>query len=338
MLFAGVDLISIERQRVQSIFNEFHNRSVLVIGDIMLDEYLIGTVHRISPEAPVPVVDVTDREIRFGGAANVAMNISTLGLNPVIIGVIGNDHEGEICRHLLKQHGMKDSGLVELAGRATTLKTRIIGQTQHIVRVDKENKNYLSTEDAEKLIHLIESLIDTVDGVIIQDYNKGVLTESVIRFSIDSARRKNKLITVDPKFLNFKSYSEVSLFKPNIKETEAALAIHIDCEEDLLQAGKQLMDLLKPQSLLITRGSKGMSLFEQNGSVKHIPTKARKIADVSGAGDTVISSITASLLGGATFQEAATIANYAAGLVCEEIGIVPVNKDKLFQACIGNYF
>ena len=330
--------MSIDKERVKSIFHAFRDRSVLVIGDVMLDEYLVGHVHRISPEAPVPVVDVTDREIRFGGAANVALNIRALDMNPLIIGVIGEDREGDICRDLFRKYGMKDTGLLALANRPTTLKTRIIGQTQHIARVDREDKSYLNEEDAVKLIGLVESLIQEADGVIIQDYNKGVLTETVIKSTIDLATRNNKLITVDPKFMNFKVYKSVSLFKPNIKETEAALAMHIDDEKSLVSAGEQLMDLLKPQSLLITRGPQGMSLFEQNGNMIHVPTKARKIADVSGAGDTVISTITASLLGGASFQEAATIANYAAGLVCEEVGIVPVNKNKLFQACIGNYF
>jgi rfaE bifunctional protein kinase chain/domain len=328
-------VISIEQRELRKIFEKFKQRNVLIVGDVMLDEYLIGSVQRISPEAPVPVVDVTDQEFRLGGAANVALNLQNLGLKPLLVGVIGADREGRLFSELVEQSGMNTSGLLQLSSRHTTVKTRIIGQAQHITRVDREAKEYLDDLEAQKLVDLIADKIEKSDGIILQDYNKGVLNELVIKSTIELAIKQDKLISVDPKFTNFLHYRNVTIFKPNIKETEAALAMHVEDEKSLLSAGERLLELLESKSLLITRGAEGMSLFEQDGAVTHIPTKARKIADVSGAGDTVISTLTASLIGGASHQQAATIANYAAGLVCEEIGIVPVNKEKLMQACCG---
>ena len=328
-------MISIDQSELKTIFEKFKQCEVLIIGDVMLDEYLFGTVQRISPEAPVPVVDVTDQEIRLGGAANVALNSQTLGLKPLLVGIIGDDREGRLFSDLLQQSGMDASGLLQLSSRPTTVKTRIIGQSQHITRVDREAKDYLGDNEAHKLVDLIAEKIEEADAIILQDYNKGVLSEFVIKSTIELALQQEKLISVDPKFTNFLKYRNVTIFKPNIKETEAALAMHVEDEKSLMSAGERLLELLGSKSLLITRGAEGMSLFEQNGQVTHIPTKARKIADVSGAGDTVISTLTAALIGGASHQQAATIANYAAGLVCEEIGIVPINKEKLIQACCG---
>ncbi len=328
-------MVVFDDKRLNSILDSFKNKKVLILGDLMLDEYLIGSVKRISPEAPVPVVDIVEEQVRFGGAANVALNIHTLGCEPILVGVLGNDREGEKFKNLMRKKGLSEDGLVTLKNRPTTLKTRVIGEMQHITRIDRESKSYLSKTDEKVLINVVKKRISEADGVILQDYNKGVLTENVIDSAIKESNRLDKLITVDPKFVNFLNFKNVTVFKPNIKETEEALAHPIANKNDLLVAGKQLLKKLSTKSVLITRGPEGMSLFEDTGEVTHVPTMARKIADVSGAGDTVISTLTAALLGGSNFKEAATIANYAAGIVCEEVGIVPIDLDKLFRACLG---
>ena len=328
-------MVTFDKIRLESIIGNFAGKKVMILGDLMLDEYLIGQVTRISPEAPVPVVEVNDQIIRFGGAANVALNILTLGCEPILAGVIGDDRESGLFTSLMQEHNMTLNGLLTLPSRPTTVKTRVIGHSQHITRVDRESKEYLSESEQKKMIEVIRTHVAAVDAVILQDYNKGVLTPEIIEFTISVANEHGKLVTVDPKFINFMNYKNVSLFKPNIKETEAALAVKINSERDLINSGERLLKELRAQSILITRGGDGMSLFEESGMIMHVPTRARKIADVSGAGDTVISTLTAALLGGADHREAATMANFAAGIVCEEIGIVPIDRDKLIKACIG---
>jgi len=300
----------------------------------MLDEYLIGEVRRISPEAPVPVVEVNEQQIRFGGAANVALNILTLGGDPILIGAIGADREGDLFADLMRARRMTLDGVQRFNDRPTTVKTRVIGHSQHITRVDRERKDYLHSEEEQKVIIAMESLITQVDAVILEDYNKGVLTEQVIEAAITLAGRNDKMITVDPKFTNFLKYKNVSVFKPNIRETEAALAVHLISEGDLIDAGKRLLSELNAANVLITRGGEGMSLFEASGEITHVSTRARKVADVSGAGDTVISTLTLALAGGANVQEAATLANFAAGIVCQEVGIVPIELDHLYKVCL----
>ncbi|TFG99945.1 MAG: D-glycero-beta-D-manno-heptose-7-phosphate kinase [Calditrichales bacterium] len=329
-------MIQFDQDRLGEIFSGFSGKRIMVVGDLMIDEYLIGHVRRISPEAPVPVVDVKGQSVRLGGAANVALNIRSLGCNPIMVGVVGDDHYGTKLLKLLSKQGVGSDGVIRIPGRPTTVKTRIIGDSQHIARVDHEDATYLRHGDEENIFEKVTKILDSVDGVILQDYNKGVLTEDLIEFVVSHARQKNLLITVDPKFKNFLKFRNVTVFKPNIKETEEALAVKINNEADLLMAGKQLKQSLNADNILITRGSDGMSLFESDDRVMHVPTRVRKVADVSGAGDTVISTLTAALAGGASMREAAVIANYAAGIVCEEVGIIPVDKDKLYKVCLGN--
>jgi D-glycero-beta-D-manno-heptose-7-phosphate kinase len=330
-----IGLAVFDQKRLDLIKNTFENKKVLIIGDLMLDEYLIGDVRRISPEAPVPVVDIEEQQVRFGGAANVALNIHKLGCIPILVGVLGSDRDGERFRDLMMKHGLPQTGLVSLNKRPTTVKTRIIGGMQHIARIDRESKDYLVGSEEQNLIAVVKDLIAESDGIILQDYNKGVLTESLIKITVDEANRLGKLVTVDPKFINFLKFREVSVFKPNIKETEEALAVKISNEDELISAGKMLLNKIDAKSVLITRGPEGMSLFEKSGEITHVPTRARHVADVSGAGDTVISTLTAALLGGADYREAANMANFAAGIVCEEMGIVPIDVEKLFQVCLG---
>ena len=328
-------MIDFSQQRLDTIFKGFSGKRIMVVGDLMIDEYIIGKVSRISPEAPVPVIEVAEESHRLGGAANVALNIASLGLEPIMVGIIGDDSAGEKLLQRFKMRKVNPEGVVKISTRPTTVKTRILGDSQHIARVDRELNTYLNRNEENQISQKILEIIKNVDAVILEDYNKGVLTEKIISTIIERANELGKIITVDPKFKNFLKYQNVTLFKPNIKETEEALAIKVSDDRDLSEAGKALIKKLQANSVLITRGAQGMSLFEANGEETHVESKVRKVADVSGAGDTVISTLTAALTAGCTYQEAATIANFAAGIVCEYVGIVPVERDKLYKVCLG---
>ncbi len=306
------------------------NHKIAVIGDMMLDGYYWGDVSRVSPEAPVPVVEIEKEFFRFGGAANVALNIKKLGGNAIPIGIIGNDSDGKIFSKLLKNENIDDSGIFIDHTRPTTTKTRVIADKQHVVRIDKESKNYIGNKFEKRILNFLQKNISSVSAIILQDYNKGVLTEFLIDEIIKLANENKKIITVDPKFINFKNYKNVTVFKPNRKETENILGIRIQSDNDISIAGNNLLNMLNAKYILLTLGDKGLTLFEKGKSEIKIPTKARKVADVSGAGDTVISTLTLALSCGATIEESAYIANYAAGIVCGEIGIVPIEKEKLF--------
>ena len=302
----------------------------------MLDVYIWGKVGRISPEAPVPIVEVQEESYRFGGAANVGMNVKSLGGIPVLVGVIGYDKEGTVIDALMEENDLEKDGIFYDDNRPTTVKTRIIAHSQHVVRVDKEDKKDISEEMENKILQFLQQRKNEIDGIILEDYNKGVLTKNLIKQVIDFANQNKILITVDPKFDNFFEYQNVTVFKPNRKETEDALGIKLDSEEKVFEAGRRLKEKLNPEYLLLTRGEKGMTLFSKNGDVHTIPTRARKVADVSGAGDTVIATITMALAAGAEIEEAATIANRAAGLVCEEVGVVPINRELLYNALLDD--
>ncbi|MGB9664972.1 MAG: D-glycero-beta-D-manno-heptose-7-phosphate kinase [Ignavibacteria bacterium] len=325
-----------KQQRLDQIFNGFKNKKIFVIGDLMLDVYIRGKVGRISPEAPVPIVEVEEESFRFGGAANVGMNIKSLGGIPILVGVIGYDREGTIIDALMEENELEKEGIFYDEERPTTVKTRIIAHSQHVVRIDKEDKRYISSEMENKILHFLQQRKNEIDGIILEDYNKGVLTKKLIRSVIEFANENKILVTVDPKFENFFEYRNVTVFKPNRRETEDALGIKLNSEENVIEAGKQLKEKLNPEFLLLTRGEKGMTLFSKNGDIHTIPTRARKVADVSGAGDTVIATITMSLAAGAQIEEAATIANQAAGLVCEEVGVVPVNRELLYKTLLDD--
>ncbi len=324
-------MINLTQNRVQKIKDNFKNYNIAVIGDMMLDGYLWGDVKRISPEAPVPIVEIDNEFFRFGGAANVALNISKLGGNPIPMGVVGDDRNGEIFRELLKEENMDSKLLVSDSSRPTTTKTRVISSDQQIVRIDKESKQRISTEVEEILLSSLKSNIESLDAIILEDYNKGVLSSSLIESIITLANEKNKIITVDPKFDNFFSYKNVTVFKPNLKETEDAFGIKINSKKEIENIGFKLLDKINSKYLLLTLGADGMAIFEKDKEVKFISTKARKVLDVSGAGDTVISTLTLSLLAGASISEATYLANYAGGLVCEEAGVVPIEFKKIFD-------
>jgi len=329
-------LVVFKKQRLDEIFQNFNNKRIFVIGDLMLDVYIWGKVGRISPEAPVPIVEVQEESYRFGGAANVGMNVKSLGGIPFLVGVIGYDKEGTVIDALMEENDLEKDGIFYDENRPTTVKTRIIAHSQHVVRVDKEDKKDISEEMENKILQFLQQRKNEIDGIILEDYNKGVLTKNLIKQVIDFANQNKILITVDPKFDNFFEYQNVTVFKPNRKETEDALGIKLDSEEKVFEAGRRLKEKLNPEYLLLTRGEKGMTLFSKNGDVHTIPTRARKVADVSGAGDTVIATITMALAAGAEIEEAATIANRAAGLVCEEVGVVPINRELLYNALLDD--
>jgi rfaE bifunctional protein kinase chain/domain len=326
----------LNKERILELKNNFKNKKIAIIGDLMLDGYFWGDVFRVSPEAPVPVVEIDDEFFRFGGAANVALNILKLGGIPIPFGVIGNDNDGQILLNLMKDVGISSYGILIDETRPTTNKTRVIAGTQHVVRIDKESKENINSMLQSKIISLLENNISDLDAIILQDYNKGVLTEDLISSIIAIGNDNNKIVAVDPKFINFLKFKNTTVFKPNKKESEDILGMRIITDEDITTAGEKLLELLNPKYVLLTLGSKGLALFQKNTEEIRIPTKARKVADVSGAGDTVISTLTYALTAGASIEEAAYIANYAGGLVCEEVGIVPIDIEKLFAVLKGD--
>jgi rfaE bifunctional protein kinase chain/domain len=324
-------MIDFDFSKFKQLKKDFNGKNIAVIGDMMLDCYLWGEVRRISPEAPVPVIEIANEFYRFGGAANVALNISKLNGNPIPIGIIGDDNDGRIFSSLLNEMNINDEGIIIDKTRPTTAKTRVIAHDQHVVRIDKESKEYLGTKINDKLYDYLSDIINNVDGIILQDYNKGVLSPHIIDKIINLAKSKSILITVDPKFNNFFQYKDVTVFKPNRKEAEDVLGIKIRTDEDVKFAGKKILDRLNAKYILLTLGEEGIAVFEKDKSEKRMSTQARKVADVSGAGDTVISTLTMALSAGANIYESSYLANYAAGIVCEEVGIVPIELEKLFD-------
>ncbi|MCE1188529.1 MAG: D-glycero-beta-D-manno-heptose-7-phosphate kinase [Ignavibacteria bacterium] len=323
--------MKIQSSRLAELKVKFKGLRIAVLGDVMLDSYYWGEVRRISPEAPVPVVEVNNESYRFGGAANVAYNIATLTGLPLQMGVVGNDRDATTFKKLMKDAKISSEGLVVDSSRPTTVKTRLMAHNQHVVRFDKENTNPITEEIQSKFIEILNQQIGSLDALILQDYNKGVLTQGFIEQVVEICRQNNVIVTVDPKYHNFFSYKNVTVFKPNRKEAEDMLKMRIRNESEVREAGKILMSKLKAQHVLITLGEDGVAIFSKGKDVKIIPTKARKVADVSGAGDTVIATLTMAMAAGADIYEASILANYAAGIVCEEVGIVPVQVNNLFD-------
>jgi rfaE bifunctional protein kinase chain/domain len=321
-----------DEKRVRQLFTAISERSVMVVGDVMLDQYLWGKVSRMSPEAPVPVVEIESESYRFGGAANVSHNVASLGARVVPVGVIGDDPGGSTLKQLFLERGFSADGLLVDPERPTTVKTRVIAHNQHVVRTDREIKNPISKKMQERVTGFIESRLGSVDAVILEDYNKGLLVPHLIGAVIDAARHGGKPVLVDPKFDHFFCYRGVTLFKPNRKETADILGLRLDSPEALEKAGQKLLEKLECGAVLITLGEEGMMLMEAGKPVYRIPTQAQRVHDVSGAGDTVIAAMAAALSAGADFREAAFVANHAAGIVCGEVGVVPVDRARLMAA------
>ena len=321
---------------LDKLFHQFAGLKVAVVGDIMLDTYWWGKVDRISPEAPVPVVAVSKREQRIGGAGNVALNVCSLGAHVSMISVLGKDEDGEQLTKLLKENNIQTKYLVHSEHRITTNKIRIISRNQHMMRLDAELSEDMIKDDEDRLIYAFENYIaaENPNVVIMEDYNKGVLTENVIRKIISLCKKHNILTTVDPKRKNFFTYEGIDIFKPNFKEVKDGLNILTDAVNLSVLKDMHLLlqDKLKHRVSLITLSEKGI-FYQQDKEAAVIHTHIRSVADVSGAGDTVIA--VASLVFAATGDAKlmAEVANIAGGLVCEEVGTVAVDKDKLIEEC-----
>lgn len=321
-----------DNQELWNYIPRFKNARIMVIGDLMIDEYIWGNVSRISPEAPVPVVNVTSESLCLGGAGNVANNIYTLGGKVFIAGVVGNDEMGRKIIHDLRKMGLDTKGVIVEAQRVTTVKTRIIAHHQQVVRYDREVIRPIYPENIDQVVSLLREWISEIDALLISDYGKGVVCGPLMEQVRSLAKEKGKIITVDPKVKNIPFFAGVNVLTPNHLEAAEAAGRWIQNEEDLLAVGQTLLERLKVQSVLITRGEKGMSLFQSTGEVTHIPTVAKEVFDVTGAGDTVISVLTLAMASGASIKEAATLANIAAGIVVGEVGTATVKPSELEDA------
>ena len=320
------------KSEIQKLFKSFNDLTCLIIGDVMVDAYIWGKVNRISPEAPVPVFEAKNRENRLGGAANVALNIQALGAKPILCGIIGNDVKGKVFETTLKEQNLSNKGIIKSNNRLTTCKTRIISSSHHMLRVDEEIVEPIHNKDAEKLIQNIKSLIDTekIDVVIFEDYDKGLLNATTIQEIISFLNEKRIPTCIDPKKDNFHNYKGASLFKPNFKEFSTGLKEDIKKGDidALMKHSKSFVNKYNIENIMITLSEHGVLLYSQKDQV-HTPAEPRNITDVSGAGDTVISVASLAYCAGIRGKELITLVNLAGGLVCEEVGVVPINKSKL---------
>jgi rfaE bifunctional protein kinase chain/domain len=324
-------------QKLLSLIPKFKQQRILVIGDMMVDKFVWGKVSRISPEAPVPVVEVTRETQALGGAGNVAGNLASLGATVYITGIVGNDVVGEQLKDDLRSRNIRTEKLVTDPSRPTSIKTRIIAQHQQVVRVDNEVKGSFSPAMVKNLIAMIEETIPQVQAVIISDYGKGVVDRLVLSRAIAAARKHRVAITVDPKIEHFQRYKKVGCITPNTKE--AIEGMHwrdVYEDKDIAELGTKILKKLNSDSVLITRGEKGMTLIEPNNKITHIPTRAKEVYDVTGAGDTVIATLTLALAAKASYVEAAEIANFAAGVVVAKLGTATVSPAELIKA-INNF-
>ena len=319
----------IKPERIKELTSKMGKSKILILGDIMLDEYLFGAVNRISPEAPVPVVEVTSDKFLLGGAANVGANIKRLGDEPILVGVVGEDEASVKLSQLLKKREISSNFLVNDSSRQTTIKTRVIAGNQQIVRYDRENRHELDSVIEEKVLAVFRSNLEKISAVIISDYGKGMITLSLLEKVIELCIQNEIFIAVDPKETHFHNYKKVSLITPNHHEAGFAYGKRITNIADLLEVGNGLLKKLQAKSILITRGADGMSLFTDGAEPSHIPTFARKVFDVTGAGDTVIATFVSAVCAGADLIEASIIANAGAGITVGEIGTASVTPDLL---------
>ncbi|MFB3919224.1 D-beta-D-heptose 7-phosphate kinase [Candidatus Velamenicoccus archaeovorus] len=322
-------------EKLKKILGGFSSSRIMVIGDLILDEYIWGKAERISPEAPVPVVWAQRQSFMPGGASNVANNLAALGAKVFLCGVVGEDRNGDTLLDLLRQKGVVCDGVIADAARRTTVKTRIIAAHQQMVRLDWENTEHLALDRLRHIVAMVEEKIPQVDGLIIEDYGKGLIGPYLLKRIISSARRHGKIITVDPKIEHFRYYKGVTALTPNEKEASAGAGISIKTDEDIDRIGRKLFRTLRCEGVLVTLGEKGMKLFSgagHNRAPVHIPTVAQEVFDVSGAGDTVISVFTLALSRGVSMVEAAKIANVAAGVVVGKVGVAVVAKEEILEA------
>ncbi len=323
--------------QLTALFEAFNGKRVLVVGDVMTDAYINGQVTRMSPEAPVPVVDLQTQEQRIGGAGNVALNLIALGAKAILASVIGQDAPGQELHQMLSKAGIQTDALVISSERKTTIKTRVISNGKQLLRIDSEDQHDLSSTETQLLQKAILQLLNQgIDGLLLEDYNKGVLTTELIEWLISEANARQIPIAVDPKKKNFFAYKGCTLFKPNLKELKEGLQIDFNYQKDpsaLHKAIEQLQNQLKSQYTFVTLSEHGVQLYDGN-THHHQPAHIRNIADVSGAGDTVIATTCLCLICGASPSLIAALANLAGGLVCESSGVVSINKEKLLQEAL----
>lgn len=318
-----------EDKALLDILSAFPGKCVLIVGDVMLDEYIWGEVRRISPEAPVPVVEVRRRTYAPGGAANTAANVASLGGRALLGGVVGRDDQAERLRQALRQHGVDADGLVVDADRPTTTKTRIVAHSKQVVRVDTEQRMPLPVELEDTLLGWAAKRLSDADACILSDYDKSVVSPRLAERFIRLAREAGRPVIVDPKGTNYAKYRGATVVTPNVREAEQALNREINGHADLLEVGRQLSTILEGSALLITRGPEGMSLFLNGAEAVHIAAVARNVFDVTGAGDTVVSTLALALVAGATLEQAARLANRAAGIVVGKFGTATVTIKEL---------
>lgn len=324
-------------KEINQIFDRFRKLRVLIIGDVMIDNYMWGKVSRISPEAPVPVVSVTRKEQRLGGAANVALNVQALGATPILCSVIGVDKEGQRFLELMQEQKLAPKGILKSRDRITTVKTRVIGNNHHLLRVDEEIEHDITDHETDLFEDRITYLLDTqkIDVIIFEDYDKGLITQPLIKTVVDIAKKRKVPVVVDPKKKHFMNYQGATLFKPNLKELREGLKIEFNhaSERELTKAVDLLKTKLKIDLALITLSEHGIYVHGRKVK-KRIPAHIRNIADVSGAGDTVVSVAALCLAAGLRPELIAEISNIAGGLVCESVGVVPIDLERLQDECL----
>jgi len=323
-------------EELRKITAGFGATTVLVVGDLMLDRYLWGSVSRISPEGPVPVVELSGETTRLGGAANVARNIASFGGKTRVVGVVGQDEAGRALISELDKCSVMSQHVFADASRPTTVKTRIIAHSQQVVRTDMESRSDLSADMEERIIEAVRQSVSVVHAIVVSDYGKGVLTDKVLKYVSSEAARAGIPICVDPKETRLLSYTGVTVITPNQHEAGFAYGKRIVDEGTLEDVGWGLRKRLGCDAVLITRGEKGMSLFEKDGALTHFPTVAREVFDVTGAGDTVVSAFALSLAAGASLKQAASISNHAAGIVIRELGTATTNVSELMESFDAN--
>ncbi len=318
------------------IFERFSSINVLIVGDVMLDRYWWGNVNRISPEAPVPVVNLTGTTMVAGGAANVAANVSGLGAKPLLVGIIGDDADGSIFPEILSASNVSGDYLYKIKTRLTTVKTRIVGHNQQIVRIDTETKIALEKKHEDEIWKTISKLLKQTQIIILSDYGKGFLTDNLTKRLITIASKKGIPILADPKGKNFSKYKGATLLTPNRLEISEAYKLDDYGQGTLNTIGSEIIEELLLNALLVTQGEEGMTLFQKNSEPEHLSALARDVYDVTGAGDTVIACLAVALAGGLTILEAAKIANIAAGIIVEQIGTTAISRESLETALKNN--
>lgn len=326
---------------IYEILAAFKTKRILVVGDVMIDAYMLGKVHRVSPEAPVPIVSLESEEQRLGGAANVALNLQSLGATPILCALVGADKDGRLLKELLEAQNMLSTGIVSSENRVTTVKTRVIGNQQQLLRIDAEDTHPLNREEEEDFLSSVRRTLETgqIDAIIFEDYNKGLLTPAVIEGIIELAKKHDIPTTVDPKKDNFLAYKGVTLFKPNMKELKEGVGIDCSFQKRALfdQAVEVLEQHLQNEITFVTLSEYGVYIKNKDRK-HHAPAHVRTIADVSGAGDTVISVATLCLTADLSVESIAELSNLAGGLVCEKSGVVSIDPDQLIQECEGKQF